>query len=934
MQAGSKSASSGLAADVGQVSDDTKKTVLDIAMDQLHKIADKIGLSDELLTILRTPEKSSEVMPEIYRDDGVRRYKGLFIRVSNSTAIGISKGGMRYTIHIKRADAEGLAFLMTIKCAGMALPMGGGKGEAQVDLEELNPNEIARITKEGIWQLMDQYQALGDDIDVPAPDQKTGKTIMAYMEEAYLAWKLLRGGGLKNKQAERLLLADPEVRKALEYYKDDDIRIRKKFGEGGEEVADTLTPILHAAIRLHNQGHIIQELATFTDKPLDRGGIEGREEATGLGGYYAECAALEHYSQEGIRPFVRNSGVDGYWHVQRGFGNVGLEYARECYKNGGSFAGIQIFGSGIKFIGPRTGKGVDVEALIKYIEGERQKIYKEELAKALVSNPHMTEQERGDLRELIQKRDVDLRGYQQEGVVAIDIEGGGDIIDIEADILVEAATQCTINGRNAHRVKQRMLIELGNATTTRRADEILAEKGVIIIPDVLANAGGVTVSMYEIKQNITGQKWPVELTYARLEERIKHAMDVMFKIKSDYSSYHFSNRDAYWLLSLKRVLSAMEARMWKEQDPRLKTLAAYRRTILNSIYTPPQTNEQLQFLAASSPMQLQDAIDREESERILRLSSILDRMMLRFNTSSSDGKYAKVCLVGGPTGYKTQVADSIILKLHQIHGLRAVYFDLDIEGNAGKLTQLLRGERVEGVRRLDKTTRTIVTVTMQIDPKEEIVVAEGSFAIANNIIDMLPNEVSNFPIAVDICPFMNIRLSERQNMMLANDDYTILRELLMSALQRPEQLDPYDALVKAIEHRKVAISSIYSTFRNRAAIIYNTYDPFELLFSRQFALPFLALANGRAHAIISRESDGPDDRSMAESVHIISQRLIDILKKMPSVSNHLLEIAPTSGVRQILPDSIYNVRAFPRAPVVSEAAPVKHSTEAAITTAA
>jgi glutamate dehydrogenase/leucine dehydrogenase len=896
---------------------DTKKTVLDIALDQLGRVVEKTGMSQYVLDILKQPKRTSEVMVEIVRDDDITNYEGLFIRVSHSDAIGISKGGMRYTMQINKADAEGLAFLMTVKCAGMGLPMGGGKGEGQIDINDLNQNEIARMTKEGIWQLMQQHQALGEDIDVPAPDRNTGKTIMAYMEEAFLAWHLLNGKGLKNKKAQELLLNDPAVSSSLEYYKNDDIRIRKKRDTEGSIVADTQTPVLNAATRLHKQGYIIQELAAFTDKPLDRAGAKGREEATGLGGYYAETAALEYYSRKESGHFRNKAGVSDLWHCLRGFGNVGLEYARECYQNGGKFASIQIYESGIKYTGSKNGKGIDINKLIEFIKAERKKIYDEKIVQALESNPNMAQQEKDDLWELIQKKDIDLRGYKQEDVAALDIENGEDVIDIDADILVEAATQCTIHAMNAHRIRQKMILELGNATTTRKADDILALKGVIVIPDVLANAGGVTVSMYEIKQNITGQEWPLELTYARLEERIRRAMDAMFRIQSENSNYRLSNRDAYWLLSIKRVLAAIESGMWQEGDIRFGEFISYHDTLLHDIYTPPQTDYELAQMHASGIAYLQEAVDREEYERNNNLNSIVERMVSYFEQAGGIDSM-RICLIGGPTGYKMQAVNNIIEHLRNAYELRGVYYDLDLEGNTEKLPLLLKGERVEGIKILDKKTRKVNNITMQLK-QGDILVAEGSFAIANKTLSMIPEGVDSFSIAVDINPCMNVKVDQIYNMMITNDDYTVLRELLMSFFQRPQRFDPYYSLVYSLNHRNIAVGEIYATFRNRVTELYNTYDPFELMFSREIALPILMQALNSAELILENNQTGPEERKVAEKAYMAAKRLIVILEKMPDISGMQIKLPRTHGLRQILPENLYTERFIPPVPLFTPA---------------
>ncbi|MFH1867468.1 MAG: Glu/Leu/Phe/Val dehydrogenase dimerization domain-containing protein [Candidatus Omnitrophota bacterium] len=874
--------------------DDSKKNVLDIAEEQLEHISRILGISQTAVDLILEPEKSFRLATKIILDDGVTPYRSEFIRVRQSTLLGPAKGGIRYALEINPAVTQGLAFLMFIKTAGSELPLGGGKGEAVVDIERLNLNEIARDAKEKIWQAMKQYEAFGEEVDIPAPDQKTGPTIMAYMTDALLAWKLATGT-LKNKDAQEILLSISAVQDALENCKNDYKRIRKK------ETSDTECVILDEAVRLVNEeGFVISELASFTGKPVDRGGSSGRVEATGLGGFYAEIAVLEYYALSSDI-FKGKTTVNGLTHVLRGLGNVATEYAKICSENGGKFNAIANSVSAIKYTG-NDGEGIKIDKLLEFVKRKRYEIFTTKLAQT----PDISKKARSDLWELIKKIDIDLTGYEQKGVIPL-IEGE-DIIDIQADILVEAATHCTIHGNNAHRVRQKMILELGNAPTTRQADVNLAKKGIIIIPDVLANTGGAIVSMYEAKQNMTGVVWPIELTYARLEERIRKAVDNMFNFIKEHPFEKFSNRDAHWALSLKRITDAMEARMWRQQDERLSDFSAQTGSFLKGMRSIVETDDQLWKLYASGPLAMQRAIDEEAAARGSRLLRMANKIAFELDEQDPKRERVRLCLIGGPTTYKVQTVKQIIDILDRNYGLRGVYFDLDFSSNIKTLLPLLNGESVSVAGPFSSGDMQDAG-QVQLKPGD-VIIAEGSYAIANETLDMLPKGTPRIAIATDICPSMKVTAKGGRHLMLTNDDYTLLREMLVSKYMRIGKPTPYVSVLNAVRHRREAISTIYTTFHNRADVIYNTYDPFELLFIRNLALPILEGALEASQGMLMKKNEETENRTESRHVRRVARHLIRILLSLPDIdsANMQLELPPAVGFRQILPQDAYTKR--------------------------
>jgi glutamate dehydrogenase (NADP+) len=237
--------------------------------------------------------------------------------------------------------------------------------------------------------------------------------------------------------------------------------------------------------------------AVATGKPLDMGGSLGREDATGRGGFYL------------LRKLEKELGVGpGSRVVVQGFGNVG------------QFMALLLHDAGYKIIAVSDSRGA-------------------------LRNPAGL--------------DVpSLAAHKKAGRPVADFGGGDafdadDLIKTECEVLVPAALESTINGDNATHVCARVIVELANGPLTHGADSILNAKGVMILPDILANAGGVTVSWFEWEQNRAGESWPVERIHEALRTRMEdRGMAVYALAKSSKVSF----RSAAYMLALKSILKA------------------------------------------------------------------------------------------------------------------------------------------------------------------------------------------------------------------------------------------------------------------------------------------------------------------------------------------------------------------------------------------
>ena len=203
--------------------------------------------------------------------------------------------------------------------------------------------------------------------------------------------------------------------------------------------------------------------SVVTGKPLSLGGSRGRVEATGRGLMLIarEAAPLRGMTLPGSRVVVQ------------GFGNVGSIAARMCHEAGAKVIAVSDISGGI-----HNPAGIDVPALIAHYEKNRS----------------------------------------FEGFAGVSKVGNAELLELDCDILIPAANENQIRQKNAGNIKAKIIVEGANGPTTQRADEILNANGVLVVPDILANAGGVTVSYFEWVQDRAGFFWRESEVNERLED--------------------------------------------------------------------------------------------------------------------------------------------------------------------------------------------------------------------------------------------------------------------------------------------------------------------------------------------------------------------------------------------------------------------------------
>ncbi|MEK7637265.1 MAG: Glu/Leu/Phe/Val dehydrogenase [Patescibacteria group bacterium] len=413
------------------------------AMAQLRDAARVIDLDPRLVTALQTPQRILAVGIPVRMDDGsMKVFSGY--RVQHNDARGPFKGGIRYHQQTNLNEVKALAFWMTIKCAVVGIPYGGGKGGVTVNPKELSMGELERLSR-GWVQAM--YRHLGPWQDVPAPDVYTTPQIMAWMTDEY------------------------------------------------SKLSGQWTP------------------AAFTGKPIAVGGSAGREYATGQGGFYILEALLAKLKKSPRRMTV----------AVQGFGNVGYFTAKLLHDAGYKVVALSDSHGGILDL---RKQGMDPEHVMA------------------------TKRERGMIGGMYCVGTVcDAKNYR-----AITND---QLLALPVDILVPAALENAITEKNAGRVKAKLILEMANGAVTPEADIKLFRRKITVVPDILANAGGVTGSYFEWTQNLQGVHW----TEKEVLSKLKPTMIRSFNEVWDMAAKHrVSLRQGAFILGIDRIAEAMKLR--------------------------------------------------------------------------------------------------------------------------------------------------------------------------------------------------------------------------------------------------------------------------------------------------------------------------------------------------------------------------------------
>jgi len=410
------------------------------AVSKLERAAELRAIDPEAVERLKHPKAILQVSIPVRMDDGsLRIYEGY--RVRHDDTRGPAKGGIRYHPSVTVGEVKALALWMTLKCAVMGIPYGGGKGGVTVDPKQLSKLELERLSRGYVAQL---GNFIGPETDIPAPDVYTNAMVMGWMMDEY----------------------------------------SKHRGQR--------TP------------------AVITGKPLHLGGSVGRDDATGRGAYYS-LKVIE--ARRGWNPQEVTVAIQG-------FGNAGQHIASLLHADGYRIVAVSDSRGGI-----HRSEGFDVPSLVSTKNDTRQlrAVYCE-----------------GSICELVPAEQVTNE----------------ELLELDVDVLIPAALEGQITGDNAERVQAEVVVEVANGPTTSAADAILEDRGVMVVPDILANAGGVTVSYFEWVQNRMGLHWKLEEVHERLEEIMRRETATILDLAEETGT---GLRMAAYAHALERIGAAVQA---------------------------------------------------------------------------------------------------------------------------------------------------------------------------------------------------------------------------------------------------------------------------------------------------------------------------------------------------------------------------------------
>ncbi|WP_338834939.1 Cryptic catabolic NAD-specific glutamate dehydrogenase GudB [Moorella humiferrea] len=404
------------------------------AQQEIHKAVQALNLEPAVAAVLSEPQIFLEVSFPVKMDDGsIRVFKGY--RSQHNNSLGPYKGGIRFHPEVNADEVKALSIWMSLKCAVLGLPLGGGKGGVKCNPKELSPRELEELSRAYIRSIS---QIIGPEKDVPAPDVYTNPQIMAWMADEF------------------------------------------------------------SKINNYNTFGVI------TGKPLEIGGSAGRSEATGRG-----CVFTIREACAKLNLSLKNAKV-----AIQGFGNAGSVAAKLLHQ-----LGAKIIAATDSSGGAYNPEGIDPGALIEF-----------------------------------KKQTGSVKGTP--GTTNITNE---ELFALDCDIIVPAALENVITDAIAEKIKAKIIAEAANGPTTPEADRILQERGVLVIPDILANAGGVTVSYFEWVQNLYGYYWTEEEVNNRLEEMMVRAFNNVYQM---YSDKNVSMRQAAYMVAVSRIAKAMKIRGW------------------------------------------------------------------------------------------------------------------------------------------------------------------------------------------------------------------------------------------------------------------------------------------------------------------------------------------------------------------------------------
>jgi glutamate dehydrogenase (NAD(P)+) len=408
------------------------ESAYETALRQFDNAVRHLDLPPGIADYLRVPKREITVnFPVEMEDKSVRVFTGY--RVHHNTALGPTKGGIRYHPATTLDEVRALAMWMTWKCAVVGIPYGGAKGAVVCEPKKLSLHVLEKLTRRYATEISVLMSPQGD---IPAPDVGTGEREMAWIMDTY------------------------------------------------------------------SMHHGYSVPAVVTGKPVAVGGSLGRADATGRGVVVTMLEALKRM----------NLAIEETRVAVQGFGKVGAPAASLAQERGAKVIAVSDVTGGVFYP-----YGLDVNALRAYVLTHGS-----------------------------------IAGFPQGEPIS-----NADLLELDCEVLMPCAMENQITASNAPRVKAKIVAEGANGPLTPEADRILQAKDVFVIPDILCNAGGVTVSYFEWVQDLQSFFWGEDEINERLRQIMVRSFNQILRVAHEKN---IDMRTAAQVLAIHRVAEAVQLR--------------------------------------------------------------------------------------------------------------------------------------------------------------------------------------------------------------------------------------------------------------------------------------------------------------------------------------------------------------------------------------
>jgi glutamate dehydrogenase/leucine dehydrogenase/phosphomannomutase len=732
----------------------------------VRKVAAQIKLDPRVLEKLLQFTKVIQVkIPLTLDEGGETRYIDGY-RIGHAPYRGPYKGGIRYAIAVVLPMIKALATEMSFKNAIAGLPYGGGKGGVAINPQELSVKELARLTRGYVAECLKQDpKAFGPLLDVPAGDIGTTSREMGWFADEFL--KIMRPDLFTSREfIEKLSKSNETMTPYLEYY------MQQYYGKRHIDMSEG-SPI-----------------ATVTAKPEGKGGASGRTPATGLGLYYVTRDALKVYGERlGIGASVKGQKV-----AVEAYGNVGSYAVRSFRSDGASIMAIKEYVGGQNVaIAAVKDSGIDLDALDKHLAEKNADGTSKKNTVLTYAAAHP----------------------EDARVVTIDQFWSSDVT-----VMVLAAKEKTVNKDIAALIKAKIISEGANGPLELDGSEqILLNKGAIILPDVATNDGGVAFSSLEWRQNNIGELWPEVAGNGLMEDKVVSAF---YDISRVSESQKITLREAAYQIAISKIVDAMLAedselgKLFDEAHPPYVMDAGAKR------WRPETLPELKQIDSRAKEIALIEKADAAMSKKIDELVAEALQVL--------PAKRGSVILLGGPRAAGKPMLATQIMKRVRAQGIKADVLDMDYQ-TIEDVSRVLQGKTI-----FVRKENGLSGGTFNLEDKEVLVV-HGYYALSDEIIRFIKAMGGKvYPVMAYSSPDILLQ----NNWALTAYDLRLMRDILTSVAVGEEK-NAQEVIRRWQWQRVSETEAVFATWKNAKRAI-NTYLPYELPFLKSLIAPMVRVA--------------------------------------------------------------------------------------------